>query len=71
MNDVLLRNRQYGPEIVMQMAEDRAPGGFANIEEVIPRRELEEVSLSFKQAAGFDTNTVNTQPSLNVRRAAP
>jgi 5-methylphenazine-1-carboxylate 1-monooxygenase len=70
MNDVLLRNRQYGPEIVMQMAEDRAPGGFANIEEVIPRRELEEVSLSFKQAAGFDTNTVNTRPSLNVGRAA-
>jgi len=56
---------------VMQMAEDRAPGGFANIEEIIPRRELEEVSLSFKQAAGFDTNTVNTQPSLNVGRAAP
>ena len=70
MNDVVLRNRQYGPEIVMQMAEDRAPNGFANVEEVIPRRELEEVSLSFKRAAGFDPQTVNQRPSFDVRRVS-
>jgi hypothetical protein len=70
MNEVVLRNRQYGPEIVMQMAEERAPGGFNNIEEIIPRRELEDVSLSFKKAAGFDPETVNTRPSYDVRPVA-
>lgn len=66
MNEVVLRNRQYGPEIVMQIAEERAPGGFRNIEDIIPRHELEDVSLSFKKAAGFDPETVNTRPSYSV-----
>ena len=70
MNEVVLRNRQYGPEIVMQMAEERAPGGFNNIEDIIPRHELEDVSLSFKKAAGFDPETVNTRPSYGVVRPA-
>ena len=70
MNEVVLRNRQYGPEIVMQMAEERAPGGFNNIEDIIPRRELEDVSLSFKKAAGFDPETVNTRTSYSVERPA-
>jgi hypothetical protein len=70
MNEVVLRNREYGPEIVMQMAEERAPGGFNKIEDIIPRRELEDVSLSFKKAAGFDPETVNTRPSFNVERPA-
>jgi len=76
MNEVILRNRQYGPEIVMQMAEDRAPGGFARIEDVIPRRELEEIAASFKRAAGFDPETLNRQKSLgpslvSSRRSGP
>jgi 5-methylphenazine-1-carboxylate 1-monooxygenase len=76
MNEVILRNRQYGPEIVMQMAEDRAPQGFARIEDVIPRRELEEISESFKRAAGFDPETLNRRPSLgpdasSSRRSGP
>jgi 2-polyprenyl-6-methoxyphenol hydroxylase-like FAD-dependent oxidoreductase len=67
MNDVILRNRAYGPEIVMQMAEERAPGGFARIEDVIPRAELEEIARSFKIAAGFDPEVLNRQPSWGVR----
>lgn len=67
MNDVILRNRAYGPEIVMQMAEERAPRGFARIEDVIPRHELEEIARSFKVAAGFDPETLNRRPSLGLR----
>jgi hypothetical protein len=70
MNEVVLRNRQYGPEIVMQIAEERAPAGFNNIDDIIPRRELEDLSLSFKKAAGFDPETVNTRPSYRVERPA-
>lgn len=67
MNEVVLRNREYGPEIVMQMAEERAPGGFEKIEDVIPRSELEEIARSFKVAAGFAPETLNNRPSYGVR----
>lgn len=69
MNEVVLRNREYGPEIVMQMAEERAPDGFARIEDVIPRQELEEIARSFKVAAGFDPDTLNNRPSYSVETA--
>jgi hypothetical protein len=68
MNEVVRRNRNFGAEIVMQTAEERAPNGFSNIEDVIPRRELEEIALSFKVAAGFDPDTVNNRPSYAVKR---
>ena len=66
MNEIVLRNRDYGPEIVMQMAEDRAPNGFQNIEDVIPHAELQDIASAFKKAAGFDADTLNARPSLNV-----
>ena len=58
---IVLLNRQNGPERVMQLAEDRAPGGFERIEDVIPRRELEEISASYKAVAGFAPEQVNTR----------
>ena len=51
---IVLRNRLNGPEQVMQMAEERAPHGFADIAEVISHDELQAVSLRYKQLAGFD-----------------
>jgi len=38
-----VRNRKFGPAIVMELAEQRAPRGFDNIEDVITRRELEDL----------------------------
>ena len=56
---IVLRNRQMGPEIVMQMAEDRAPNGFNVIEDVISRAELVEIANSYKVTAGFDLASLN------------
>ncbi|MEZ4660237.1 MAG: FAD-dependent monooxygenase [Caldilineaceae bacterium] len=56
---IVLMNRQNGPEQVMQMAEERAPNGFANIHDVIAQTELEEISQRYKQAAGFSLQQVN------------
>ena len=69
MNDVTLRNRKFGPEAAMQLAEERAPRGFAAIEDVIPRAELEEISRSFQAAAGLDPAALNDRPSLVPPRA--
>jgi 2-polyprenyl-6-methoxyphenol hydroxylase-like FAD-dependent oxidoreductase len=66
VTEVMLRNREYGPEIVMQMAEERAPNGFTSIEEIIPRHELETIARDFKIAAGFDPAILNQRPSLSV-----
>jgi 2-polyprenyl-6-methoxyphenol hydroxylase-like FAD-dependent oxidoreductase len=63
MNDVILRNRAFGPEAAMQLVEERAPNGFASIEDVISREELDSITRTFTAAAGLDTETVNGRPS--------
>jgi hypothetical protein len=69
MNAVAIRNRNSGPTIVMELAEQRAPKGFKDIESVIPRRELEAISLAYKVKAGFDPAALNQRPSSTVRRS--
>lgn len=67
MNAVTMTNRRFGPAIVMELAEQRAPQGFKSIEDVISRRELENISLAYKIKAGFDPATINHRPSFTVR----
>ena len=56
-------NRAMGPERVMQMIRERAPEGFAHIDDVIPRAELEDVAASYKRVAGFEPSVLNEQRS--------
>jgi 2-polyprenyl-6-methoxyphenol hydroxylase-like FAD-dependent oxidoreductase len=56
---IVLSNRQNGPDQVMQIAEERAPQGFAHVHDVIPRDELEAISARYKQLAGFAREQVN------------
>jgi 5-methylphenazine-1-carboxylate 1-monooxygenase len=69
MNAVTLRNREFGPAVVMELAEQRAPDGFTTVEDVIPRRELERISLGYKIEAGLEPEALNQRPSLTVRPA--
>ena len=55
---IVLRNRMNGPEQVMQIAEQRAPQGFTDIEAVIPLVEREEIALRYKRLAGFDRQSL-------------
>jgi 2-polyprenyl-6-methoxyphenol hydroxylase-like FAD-dependent oxidoreductase len=71
MSAVTLRNRECGPLIVMELAEQRAPHGFAHIEDVITRQELEEISVAYKAAAGLNPEALNERPSLTVKRTVP
>jgi 5-methylphenazine-1-carboxylate 1-monooxygenase len=64
MNDIILRNRNFGVEAVLQLAEERAPDGFADIADVLTREELESTALKLKKAAGLDVETVNGRASL-------
>ena len=64
---VVAANRKVGPEQCMEIVEQRAPGGFTNLNEIISTVELEEISRSYKLTAGFDPATLNARPSYSVR----
>ncbi|MGE0037413.1 MAG: flavin-dependent oxidoreductase [Xanthobacteraceae bacterium] len=70
MNDIIIRNRNLGLETVLQLAEERAPNGFARINDVLTQDELESAALNFKKVAGIDVETVNSRDSvLDLARA--
>jgi len=71
MNDMVIRNRNLGLEAVLQMAEERAPDGFVRITDVLTQDELESTASSFKAAAGFDLETVNSRQSYVELPPAP
>jgi len=60
-SDLVLLNRQNGPEQVMQMVEDRAPNGFKVVTEVLTKQELEDVAANYKRVAGFQVDKLNAK----------
>ncbi|MFJ9775949.1 flavin-dependent oxidoreductase [Kitasatospora sp. NPDC101157] len=62
--------RRRGPEVVIDLAHERAPDGFDDVAEVFPGDELRSVSDDFARLGGFDPQTVNTRPSLAVPSGA-
>lgn len=57
-------NRRQGPERVMVLAHERAPHGFGDVDEVFAPGELAEIAASYKRAAGFHPDALNSRPSL-------
>jgi len=62
MNDIVLRNRRFGPEAALQLVEERAPNGFDRIDDVVSQQDLQAIAASFSSAAGLDVETVNGRP---------
>ena len=71
MNDMIIRNRNFGMESVLQTAEERAPDGFTHIHDVLSQQELQSTAIDFKKAAGFDIETVNSRESFVERPSSP
>jgi 2-polyprenyl-6-methoxyphenol hydroxylase-like FAD-dependent oxidoreductase len=61
---IVLANRRNGPEQVMQLVQQRAPGGFTRIEDVLTREELEDAASGYKRIAGFDKAELNARPPI-------
>ena len=61
---IVLANRRNGPEQVMQMVEERAPEGFARIEDVLSAEELAEAAAGYKRLAGFDRDVLNSRAPI-------
>jgi 2-polyprenyl-6-methoxyphenol hydroxylase-like FAD-dependent oxidoreductase len=64
MNDMVERNRNFSLETILQRAEERAPEGFEDVQDVLSREELESTALEFKKAAGLDIETVNSRETF-------
>ncbi len=58
-SNIVLQNRQMGPEKVMQIVEERAPDGFNHVHDIISQEELEAVVIRYKKIAGFDKEELN------------
>ena len=56
---IVLSNRAGGPERIVRMCEERAPRGFDDIENVMPRAELQDIFDGYRKLASFDIATVN------------
>ena len=65
---VVLANRKVGPEQCMEIVEQRAPDGFAELHAIISPDELEAIASAYKQTAGFAPDVLNARPSYSVRR---
>ena len=69
-NAIVLSNRRHGPEQVMTLVEQRAPDGFAHIDDVIAPGELQAIVAGYRRTAGFDVEELNGRPSWSVPAVA-
>jgi len=56
---IVMANRANGPDYVLELAYQRAPDGFENVYDVIPKDELESIGAAYKAVAGFEKDAVN------------
>ncbi len=53
-------NRQMGPDVILDIVEERAPQGFRRLEDVVPRDELAAILGRYKEAAGHRQSAVRS-----------
>lgn len=67
--------REHGPERILALAEDRAPQGFRNVDDVIAPGELEAIARRYRQAVGLDPGRPDADrwpgESLDLRQQGP
>ena len=63
LSALVLRNREAGPIAILGVVDERCGGVFDDIEDVIPRAEINASMAAYKAAAGFAVDTLNSAPS--------
>ncbi len=61
-----LANRHMGPEVVLKLSHDRAPRGFARVDDVFAEGELAAIADGYKRTAGFDPAGLNERASYTI-----
>ena len=60
---VVLTNRVAGPDSILDLVEERCGGEFDDIEDVIPRAELDAHARKYKSIAGYGIDETNARPA--------
>jgi 2-polyprenyl-6-methoxyphenol hydroxylase-like FAD-dependent oxidoreductase len=63
---VVFANRWEGPVECQNLVEERAPDGFAHLDDIVSHQELEAIANRYKQGAGYDPAVLNNRASLSV-----
>ena len=58
-------NRANGPDQVIELANQRAPGRDDDLESLLPMAERKAIADGYKKIAGFDPAALNARPSLD------
>jgi 2-polyprenyl-6-methoxyphenol hydroxylase-like FAD-dependent oxidoreductase len=61
---IVRANRGLGPELPMQLVEERAPDGFEDVADVITPEEIAEVTERYRTTAGFSLTALQGGVSL-------
>jgi 2-polyprenyl-6-methoxyphenol hydroxylase-like FAD-dependent oxidoreductase len=61
---IVRANRGFGPELPMQLVEERAPDGFADVADVITPEEIAEATERYRTTAGFSLTALRRGTSL-------
>ncbi len=62
MSALVLRNRGHGPIGILGVVDERCGGWFDDIDDVIPRADVEAFMADYKSAAGFARDALNAAP---------
>lgn len=65
-SEVVLRNREGGPENVIDEIERRAPDGFSRLEDVMDPAEMEAIVSSYARLSGASREQVNRPAASKV-----
>jgi 5-methylphenazine-1-carboxylate 1-monooxygenase len=63
-------NRQFGPERVLQMVEERIRGPEDDVASLVTRAELDEVTRGYRRVGGFDVEILNQRGAQGRLEAA-
>ncbi len=64
VNALVLANRGDGPDAILDRVAERAPEGFARIEDVMGLEERQAMADAYKRIAGMDVATLNARPPI-------
>jgi 2-polyprenyl-6-methoxyphenol hydroxylase-like FAD-dependent oxidoreductase len=60
---IVLANRALGPERILRTVAERAPDGFARVEDVLSAPELEEIGAAYRRTTSSEVAALNSRPS--------
>ena len=68
VNRIVKANREESETQFLELIHKEAPEGFDNLDEIITKEELDDISKKYKQAAGFDPKVLNERESYSVQK---